>query len=310
MSFLCLGEALIDVVVGPDGVVQGEHVGGSVFNVACGLARLDQDTTLASWWGQDPHGTAIETAAKTAGLNILTGSNGAKATSTARAQLDTQGHAEYRFDLEWDLPDLPDADNYSHWHIGSFSALLGEGGRKIAELTARRPENVTLSYDPNIRPALVEDRDVTRDQVEALIKHCDLVKASDEDVEFLYPNVPLEQVAHAWLKPDSDGEGGPEVVVFTRGGAGADLYTSWLSDPIHVDPAGVQVVDTVGAGDSFMAGLLAACQENQALGRGRAAWRNLDVVQLTQILNFANATAAVTVTHQGAYSPTKSEISL
>ena len=309
MRVLCMGEALIDVIHQPTGEVE-ERVGGSIFNVARGLARLDLDTTLASWWGSDDRGKLLQAAAEAAGLQIIPGTDRAAQTSIARAEVDPTGHATYEFRLSWDLPDIPDADGYTHWHIGSFSALIPDGAAKIRELLDRRGPKVTVSYDPNVRPSLVHDLDQTRTQIEDLVKRVDIIKASDEDLDFLYPGVHRGEVAKQWLGGYWElRTGGPQLFVLTRGGQGAELYTPWLPAPLHVEPhAAGPMADTVGAGDSFMAGLLAGLADNHAIGLGRVALNSLDQEELGYILDLANRTAGITVTHLGSYSPRRAEL--
>lgn len=415
VRILCAGEALVDVVVGSDGVLQGEHAGGSVFNVACGLARLGAPVTLASWWGSDSRGAILESTAARVGVRVFPGSNGAGHTTTATAFLDASGAATYEFDLEWDLPagfeptvfasgdaaqpgmaphetgitgvietggmagvtdvivtnatgitgvtgagaaevtggsDMASGaaevtgatQGFRHLHLGSYSALIPPGAGKLAALLDAKAATpgLTVSYDPNMRPALVDDLAAARATVEAIVARTDVVKVSDEDLEFLYPGVAAGQIAAQWLAV------GPLLLIVTRGGAGAQLYFGAGTPPesgvnpgtdsgaapeslgdagksgsvvstnpgvsqnavpaLTVTPSPVTVVDTIGAGDSFMAGLLVALAERRALGAGRAALAALNADDLQACLDFAAATAAITVAHTGPYAPTRAEI--
>ncbi len=294
---LCVGEALIDAVTRDGQVV--EHVGGSPYNVACGLGRLGHDTTLAAWIGRDARGAAIEAAAAASGVRLAPGSDGARRTPVAHARLDAAGAASYTFDVEWDLPALPaDAD---HLHVGSISTTIEPGGGKV--LAAVRDATGTVSYDPNVRPTIMGEPGAVAERIAALMAASDVVKASDEDAAWLHPGVPLDEVARRWLAS------GPALVVLTRGGAGA---WAWLADGVRreVAPVPGPVVDTVGAGDSFMAGLLSGLLDFGYLG-GRAAGVRLREATWPEIepaLRRAVLTASLTVGRAGAYGPTRDEL--
>lgn len=308
MRFLCVGEGLIDVVKTTDGP-DSEHVGGSVFNVACGLGRLGQEVSLASWWGADERGERLNAAAKAAGVEVVEGTCAAPRTPVALAMLDSQGKATYDFQLTWNVPDFSTAQ-YSHIHVGSYSALLDEGWAKIMRIIRERGTDTTLSYDPNIRPDLVGDRETARSKVEEIVALSDIVKVSDEDLAFLYPQTDRRVIAKKFFggsyklrKP------GAQIVVITLGSKGAELYTPWLPRALRISPdAGLKIGDTIGAGDSFMAGLLVALQHNRGIGLGRGALGTLDSEELKEILCYANTTAQITVQHNGAYAPTSQEV--
>jgi len=128
---LSLGEALIDVVR-HDGKSE-EHVGGSLLNVGCGLARLGHDTTVGTWFGRDNRGERIVQRARAAGARLREGSDRAEHTSVAYATLDAAGSASYDFDLTWQLPVLEDLDTVNHLHTGSIAATLEPGGTQVVQ---------------------------------------------------------------------------------------------------------------------------------------------------------------------------------
>lgn len=296
-TVLCLGEALIDIVHRPDGQV-AEHVGGSPLNVAGGLARLGHPTRLACWIGADEHGRMIQEWLEHHGVALAEGAESAERTATAAATLDTTGQATYEFDITWDLPEL-DLDDVDHAHTGSIAAVLAPGADKVlAGLRAAKEQGATISYDPNMRPALMGTPDAVRDRVEEIIAISDLVKASDEDIAWLHPGRDAEEVLLDWASR------GPRAVLMTRGGEGAAFVRDGVVE--YVDPRRVEVTDTVGAGDSFMAGLVSALLDVRALGRGATGPIGEQV--LRDAIARAVTTSAITVTHAGAYAPTRDEL--
>lgn len=301
-AILCVGEALIDVVRRP-GCEASEHVGGSLLNVAAGMAALGVPTHLASWWGQDARGERLAAFARAAGVAIVPGTAGAKATPIAQADLDADGQARYTFDLTWELPTLP-TEGIEHVHTGSLAATVEPGGSAVAAEMARLRSSATISYDPNARPAIMGSPAAVVERVEALVALSDVVKASDEDLMWLYPDVPPATTLERW------GTLGPTLVVMTRGARGALARLAHVDTSLEVAAPSVQVGDTVGAGDSFMAGLLAGLRQAGLVGGPaarellrRARWEDLAVP-----LRQAALTSAVTVGRAGAYAPGPDEV--
>ncbi|MEL4505440.1 carbohydrate kinase [Luteococcus sp. H138] len=302
-SVLCLGEALVDVVI-RDGVTTGEHVGGSPLNVACVMSRLDHDATIGAWWGKDERGAAIEQHATDHGVPVQPGSDGAARTPVAFAHLDAEGRATYEFDLEWALPDMSGVESYAHLHTGSIAATLEPGGTQVVDaVKAVRPTG-TISYDPNVRPALMESPDKVLGRIEELVALADVVKASDEDVEWLYPGIPVEDIMRKWAAM------GPALVVLTRGPWGAYALLRHNRDMLHVDQMTVKLADTVGAGDSFMGGLLSGLLDAGLLGSREAAGRLADAGwnEVQPALHRAVVTSGLTVSRAGAHAPTREDI--
>ena len=300
MKILSLGESLIDVVHARDSTA--EHVGGSILNVACGLGRLGHDSTLACWLGRDDRGRRIAEHVAASGATLYPGSDGADSTPVAYAELDAAGKASSTFELACDLPELPDLDAYGHVHTGSIGATTEPGGTKVAE-AARAAFGATVSYDPNARPALMGSPAEVLGRVEDLVCLSDVVKASDEDLEWLYPGRSYVDSAAAWLAM------GPGLIVVTRGAAGALALTS--NGVVHEVPPKVAVVaDTVGAGDSFMAGLISGLADLGLLGSAEAGrrLRAASWEDLAPALRRAVTTSAITVAHAGAYGPTRAEV--
>lgn len=253
---LVVGEALADVVVGPDGTRRA-HPGGSPANTALGLARLGHPVTLATRIGRDAYGELLRTRLTEGRVLLHPGSVVDAPTSTARAELDGTGSAAYRFDIMWDLPPVGPLSVPGHFHTGSIATALEPGARRLLALAAAvRRRGHTVSYDPNLRPALLGPPEAERPRVERLVALADVVKASEEDLGWLYPGRDPDEVAAGWAQ-------GGRLVVLTRGAEGAVAH--WAPGGRHMVPAPpVRVADTIGAGDAFMAGLLAGLQIGRA----------------------------------------------
>ena len=296
-----VGEALVDVVVPTEGEVS-HAVGGSPLNVAVGLARLDVPALLITRVGDDEHGRWVtdhvrESGAELSGTSVVAGST----TSTATAHLDEDRAARYEFDLVWDLDHhaLPEARAL---HVGSLGASLLPGRHAVLDLVRQAGEaDVFVSYDPNVRSAFVTDVDEGwRDVVETAAR-CRLVKVSDEDLATLRPGEDPTDVARQLL----DGTA-TELVVVTHGAQGASAHT--VGYEVHEAAPPTQLRDTVGAGDSFMAGLLAILDDWDVLDDGPGALAALDEDRVSLLLRGAMTAAAVTCSRRGANPPTRQEL--
>jgi fructokinase len=300
---LVVGEALIDVVHGPDGSV-AEHPGGSPANVALGLGRLGRDVHLLTWFGADAHGALLRRHLEASGVTVVPGSESAERTSVAVAHVDADGVASYEFDLSWHVPDRWTAPSGAPVvvHTGSIAAVLEPGGPDVARILEAHRATATVTYDPNLRPSLMPPPATTRRAVEDLLQISDVVKVSDEDLAWLEPGSGPTEVAQRWAAA------GPALVVVTRGGEGATAVTA---DGRVIDVAAprVTVADTVGAGDSFMGGLIDGLWAVGLLGAGkRQALREADETVLRAVLTRCAEIAAITVSRPGANPPTAGEI--
>ncbi|WP_068432677.1 carbohydrate kinase family protein [Piscicoccus intestinalis] len=294
------GEALIDIVVSREG--ENEHVGGSPANVAIGLARLTHEAALACHIGTDERGVRIKDHLAGENVSLVDGSTSAERTPTATALLDTEGAATYAFKITWDLDrDLPVPPG-AHFHTGSIAATLQPGGDAVRDVMTRVRDTNTISYDPNARPQLMGHSELVRPRVEELVALSDVVKASDEDIDWMYDGQDLTEVLRHWA------DLGATVVVATRGGEGALVYVQGEFQQVGL-PA-VQVVDTVGAGDSFMSGILSGLLDAGLLG-GAAARERLRAADWSQIepaVTRALSCAAITVARAGANPPRRDEL--
>lgn len=301
MQALVVGEALVDIVERP-GTPPLAYPGGSPANVAIGLARLGRDAQLLTWLGEDPNGDLVRDHLEASRVRIASGSQRAARTSTARALIDADGSATYEFDLEIDYPEHQVAEDTVVVHVGSIGAVLEPGAAKIAALLGSARRRAVLTYDPNLRPSIMGDRDDVRPAVLALVAGSDVVKVSDEDLAWLEPGTAPQDVARTWAAA------GPALVVVTLGAEGSFAVTADGVE-VAVPAPRVDVADTVGAGDSFMGGLIDGLWTSGLVGAGRHdAIAALPVGELTSLLERAARIAAITVSRPGANPPTRQEL--
>ncbi|MGW8360858.1 carbohydrate kinase family protein [Streptomyces wedmorensis] len=295
MSFLVIGECVADIVRAP-GTPDRVHPGGSPANVAYGLARLGREVTLLTQLADDAAGRLIGDHLKGAGVRVEVGGVPAR-TPSAVVALDAQGRATYAFDIAWTLEAEPvrPAPAPAHVHMGSIAAVTEPGATAVLALVEGLRGRAMVSYDPNVRPALMGDHAGAVARVERCVALSDLVKASDEDLAWLYPGASPREVAARWL------DLGPAVVLVTSGADGSLAVTRRAT--VTANAPKVPVVDTVGAGDSFMSAVLdtLAFRTGEDLG-------GLGAEYLARLLRRAAAAAAVTVSRAGAQPPDRGEL--
>ncbi len=292
MTFVVAGEALVDIVVPQSGAT--EHApGGSPLNVAVGLSRLGVETLLVTRLGDDEHGRLVRSHVEASGVTLAAASvDPGVRTSTATAHLDERGAATYDFDLAWELPPLPLPDGATALHVGSIGAALRPGREAVVCLVEEAAAaDLLVSYDPNMPPVYPPDRAQAWADVREVAAASRLVKMSDEDLDFLLPGSTGEDAARTLLGGRTD------VVVVTYGGSGAVAFSS--RGAVEVPSQRSEVVDTVGAGDSFMAALLAVVAEQGLV---------TDTEPLAGQVGAAHQAAAVTVSRRGADPPRRDEL--
>lgn len=297
---LVIGEALVDIVHRSDGRID-EAPGGSPANVALALGRLGDSPWLLTQLGDDAHGRRIREWLEESDVEIIAAP--VPRTATATAHLDESGSARYDFDIAWTLDrtaEVP-AAGISIVHTGSIAALLDPGADAVSGILASLRESSLITYDPNVRPALLPDRDRARRDVESFVALADLVKASDEDLAWLYPDADPLEIAWAWL------ETGPAVVVVTAGADGA--FAVSRDGMARVRGQRVDVVDTVGAGDTFMSALIHGLIQAGFSGvAARDRLRSIDTDAVTSLLALGAQAAAITVSRPGADPPRLAEL--
>ncbi len=301
--FIVVGEALVDLVGQRGGRTLAVHPGGSPANVALGLGRLGVPVTLKTSLGRDSLGQMVLSHLEASGVRVDGGVQAGASTSLAIATL-AAGIASYDFRIDWDVGNLaPLPVEARGLHTGSLATALEPGKTSVMDLMRREHDRgrVTVSYDPNVRPALLGDPAQARPDIERLVALSDVVKVSHEDLRWLYPDQGDEDVARGWLAS------GPALVVVTRGGGG--VYAVAAGVELHRPAATITVVDTVGAGDSFTSGLLDGLRRADLIGGARRdALAAIDEATLASVLDTAALIAAITCSRPGANPPTRAEV--
>lgn len=297
---LVAGESLVDIVRCGDGSTT-EFPGGSAANVAVALARLGRSVRFATSWGDDERGRTLAERLEQDGVGLAGDPHAVGHTSTAVATIGSDGGASYEFDLAWRLNPVALGLDAQVVHTCSLGAVLTPGCDDVVALLERLRGTATISYDVNVRPAITGTGDALVRQVERVAALSDVVKASDEDLEALYGDGDPISGAKRLLAL------GPAAVVVTRGPDGA----TWLSRSLEVDVAAVPVVvaDTIGAGDTFCAGMIDALWRGGLLGADRReALADLTRDTVVSTLAHAVRAAAITVGRPGADPPYRREL--
>jgi fructokinase len=297
------GEALVDLV--DDRGSRRAIAGGGPFNTAVALGRLDVSVGFLGAVSRDAYGEILIRLLLDAGVDTSLARRSELPTPQATVHRSDDGRNAYTFslgataftDFSADLvPPLPE----SAWaiHVGTLALAIDPPAGAYEALLDREAGQRRIILDPNVRPAIFGDADAYRRRFERLARLADIVKLSDDDAAWIYPNVPLADIPEAIL------DFGPRLVALTRGPSGAVAR----SHAVAVDVPGmpVHVTDTVGAGDSFGAALIAALVDEHALGPGLEC--EIDEVALRRAVGYAVAASAVTCTHTGAVPPTRDEI--
>ncbi|MCJ9670426.1 MULTISPECIES: carbohydrate kinase [unclassified Neorhizobium] len=306
---LCCGEALIDML--PRDTTLGEkgfapYAGGAIFNTAIALGRLGQPTAFFTGISDDLMGDVLRDTLAKSGVDYSLAAVSSRPTTIAFVKL-VNGQATYAFYdegtagrmiTEADLPVL--GDDCEAMHFGAISLIPEPCGGTYEALMAREYRKRVISFDPNIRPGFIKDKPKHMDRVRRMAAMSDIIKFSDEDLDWFGMQGDHDALAAHWL------EQGAKLVVLTRGADGATGYTKGFK--VSVPSERVTVVDTVGAGDTFDAGILASLKMQDLLTKEKVAGLTEDAV--SKALALGAKAAAVTVSRAGANPPFAHEIGL
>ena len=303
-----VGEILIDFTATAGLAFEG-HEGGALANSAIAAARLDQPTAFITQLSTDLFGERLFDNLVNNGIDTRFVLRSDAPTTLAFVERTpvTNRYAFYMqgtADTLWApalLPVLPDSCRYLHF--GSISLLNEPAASRITEFVEAQKGQRIVVFDPNVRPSVIADVDDFRRRMQRWVAACDLLKFSDEDAAVLAPGLSLHEAADFFLKPE--GQPGPRAVVVTRGGLGATVFRHGR-EPIEVSAPQVEVVDTIGAGDTFAAALSVSLLEQgiehaqQVSDLPDDSWR--------RTLRFAVTAAALNCTREGANPPLRAEL--
>lgn len=309
MILVC-GEALVDLFVSVDpvnDVATEALLGGSPFNVAVGLSRLGARAAFFGGISTDPFGQAIGRKLVREGVAMSFAKHSEHLSTISVVATDENGQPSYAFhgedkaDRDVTLADLPGPDHeFEAITFGSYTLAVPPVSDALLALARREAGRATISLDPNVRPSVTPDIEAWRSQFGRFLPYADIIKASEEDLRFGYgPACDAEELITQWLLR------GPRLAVLTRGAHGASAFLRGHPE-IRVDALPVKVADTVGAGDSFHAALLAYLSKIDRLARPR--FLELEVADLRKAMNFAIAAASITCSRKGADLPTEADV--
>lgn len=306
---LCCGEALIDML--PRKSTLGEaayapYAGGAIFNTAIALGRLGVPTAFFTGLSDDMLGDVLRETLASSHVDYSLCAISSRPTTVAFVKL-VNGSATYAFYDEntagrmITIDDLPELGaDCEALHFGAISLIPDPCGGTYEALLSREHGSRVISLDPNIRPGFIKDRAAHQARIMRMAAQSDIIKFSDEDLEWFGMHGDHDALAAKWL------EIGPKLVVITKGADGAEGFTA--KHKVSVPSEKVTVVDTIGAGDTFDAGVLASLKRDNLLTKAQVA--DLGEEAIRNALSLGAKAAAVTVSRAGANPPWASEIGL
>ncbi|MBB3951547.1 carbohydrate kinase family protein [Aureimonas jatrophae] len=313
--FMSCGDALFDMFAGGNeadvsSISLAGRIGGSALNVALGLARLEHRSAFFTKMSGDLFGRRIRAFMQQEAIDDRFLIDTTRNTTLAMVSLSPQGTPRYDFYIEGtadrsvepnEVPSHLPADLAAIHLAGSYSTVSEPTASALAKLVAQEHQSRFISYDPNIRSSVQPDLDIWRSRIGATVPFATLVKASDEDVEQVFPGRNHETVLADWIAA------GVGMAIITLGEKGA-LAMSSGGATARVPGRSVVVADTVGAGDTFQAATLSRLAETNRLSR--AALDGMSAQDLGELLDFAVRAAAVTCTRRGADLPRRADLGL
>lgn len=301
MSIWVCGEVLIDLIPdAPGSTNRIPHVGGGPANTAKALARLGHDVQFIDGISSDNYGQSARKELLDDEVKLDLALASEKPTCLAIVSLNENGGASYVFEIEgtatfdFDLKWLPDPSRYQPQvlHIGTLVTVIQPSADVLYDWALQVAEFAPIVYDPNVRSVVQGDRDIYEASVEKWAAISSVIKVSDDDLAWLYPTTPIDEVAARWVRD------GAALVVVTRGADGLVGYTA--AGKVEVPGVKITVADTVGAGDTVGAIIVEAMVEDGII--------NLTGELLRDVLARAAAAAAITCSRPGAQPPYKHEL--
>lgn len=303
------GEALFDMFVGPrpgdpHGVTVDGVVGGSPLNVALGLSRMGTDAALFTRLSTDALGAKLRAFMAENAISDRYCVETDNLTTVSMVTTDEAGHPHYAIycngtaDCSMELSDIPKTldEAVRVIHLGSFATVFEPTGETLRTFAQQHADSRFISFDPNVRAMVVSDFDLWRTRIDEMLPLSGIVKASDEDIQLLWPGQPVEWFIEKALVA------GAQIAIVTRGPDGAVVGAA-DGRLTHVPGIKVDVVDTVGAGDTFMAACLHHLSAAGLADRARATSADIG-----EMVRFATRASALTCKRRGANLPTMAEI--
>ncbi|MCS7201834.1 MAG: carbohydrate kinase [Dictyoglomus sp.] len=280
--------------------------GGSPYNVAITLGRLKADVSFFGKISEDIFGEILVSFLKENNVDLRYLVRGKEPTTLAFIVIGPNNEPNFVFygdntaDSSLKLEDLPSfsPSEIDLIHFGSISLIRGSTAFTLEKLMEREKERILISLDPNVRPMLISNKQEYIKKLEKWISCSDLVKVSKGDLNWLYPENSIEDIAKNWLNL------GPTLVIVTKGDKGAIAFSK--EESVEVPALEINVVDTVGAGDSFMGGFLYWLWKNKKLQKNR--FKDLSLSEIKEGLKFATKVAGITCTRIGANPPFLEEL--